>query len=193
VIILAVAAGWTLPISPVQILWINMVTTVTLALALAFEPTEPGIMRRPPRRPDSPILGGYFLGRIAFISLLGGGATLAAFFGERAMGFSLEHARTVAVNTLVAVELFYLFNSRFLEASSLNWRRLLENRVALLAVGVLLLLQALFVYLPFMNRWFGTSPLGWRHWLVSLATGLAVFLLAEAEKAIYRRRRPLPG
>jgi magnesium-transporting ATPase (P-type) len=108
------------------------------------------------------------------------------------MGFSLEHARTVAVNTLVAVELFYLFNSRFLEASSLNWRRLLENRVALLAVGVLLLLQALFVYLPFMNRWFGTSPLGWRHWLVSLATGLAVFLLAEAEKALYRRRRPLP-
>jgi magnesium-transporting ATPase (P-type) len=109
------------------------------------------------------------------------------------MGFSLEHARTVAVNTLVSVELFYLFNSRFLEASSLGWRRLLENRVALLAAGVLLLLQALLVYLPFMNRWFGTSPLGWRHWLVSLVAGLAVFLLAEAEKALYRRRRSRQG
>ena len=187
VILAAVVAGFALPLTPVQILWVNMVTAVTLALALAFEPAEPGLMRRPPRKPGTPILGRYFLWRIGFVSFLIGGATVAVFLVEKAMEMPLETARTLAVNTLVAGQLFYLFNSRFLHECSCRLSRLLGNRVALLASGVLILLQLAFVYAPFMNHWFGSVPLEARHWMVPLGIGVAVFFLAEAEKAIHRR------
>ncbi|MDP3224483.1 MAG: cation transporting ATPase C-terminal domain-containing protein, partial [Rubrivivax sp.] len=113
---------------------------------------------------------------------------------ELALGMPLDMARTMAVNTLVFGQVFYLFNCRFLNASSLRLGRLFSNRVAWLAVGVLISLQMLFVYAPFMHRWFGTAPLEARHWLVPLAIGLAVFLLVEVEKALMRRygRTPRP-
>ncbi len=176
-----------LPLTPAQILWINMVTAVTLALALAFEPPEPGLMRRPPRKPDEPILGGNFLWRIAFVSVLVGGATIAVFLVEKRLGLPLDLARTLAVNTLVCGQAFYLFNSRYLRESSLPLKRLVANPVAWMASGALAVLQLSFVYAPFMQRWFGTAPLALRHWLIPLGIGLAVFLIIEAEKAIVRR------
>jgi len=185
----AVVFGLTLPLTPVQILWVNMVVAVTLALALAFEPAEPGVMQRPPRKPGKPIMGGAMLWRVAIVSLLIGGATIAMFEVELMMDMELGVARTMAVNTLVIAQAFYLFNSRFLVESSLHIKLMFTNRAALIAVGVLLLLQIGFVYLPFMNTLFGTAPLELRHWLVPLGIGLAVFLLIEAEKAWGRRRR----
>jgi magnesium-transporting ATPase (P-type) len=187
VILIAVVFGLVLPLTPVQILWVNMVTTVTLALALAFEPAEPGVMSRPPRDPRAPILGGAFLWRIGFVSVLIGGATIAVFLIEKRLGMPVELARTLAVNTLVCGQAFYLFNSRFLRESSLSFTRLFTNRVAWLAVGVLAVLQLVFVYAPFMHRLFGSTALELRHWLVPLGIGLAVFLLVEAEKAVFRR------
>jgi magnesium-transporting ATPase (P-type) len=186
VILAAVVFGLVLPLTPVQILWVNMVTAVTLALALAFEPAEPGLMSRPPRKPGAPILGGVFLWRIGFVSILIGGATIAVFLIERRLDMPLELARTVAVNTLVFGQMFYLFNSRFLRESSLRTELLFTNRAAWLAVGVLLVLQMGFVYAPFMHRLFGSAPLELRHWLVPLCIGLAVFLVVEAEKSIFR-------
>jgi magnesium-transporting ATPase (P-type) len=187
VILVAVALGLVLPLTPVQILWVNMITAVTLALALAFEPAEPGLMRRPPRKPGAPILGGLFLWRIGFVSVLIGGATIAVFLVEKQMGMPLELARTLAVNTLVCGQAFYLFNSRFLRESSLSVDRLLSNRVAWLAVGVLAVLQLMFVYAPFMQLWFGSASLELRHWLVPLGIGVGVFVVVEVEKAITRR------
>jgi calcium-translocating P-type ATPase len=187
VILAAVVFGLVLPLTPVQILWVNMVVAVTLALALAFEPAEPGVMSRPPRDPNASILDRAFLWRITFVSLLIGGATLAMFEVELALDMPLDVARTMAVNTLVFGQAFYLFNSRFLNESSLRLGLLFSNRAAWLAVGVLVGLQTLFVYAPFMHLWFGTAPLAPRHWLVPLAIGLAVFLLIEAEKALLRR------
>jgi magnesium-transporting ATPase (P-type) len=187
VILTAVVMGLVLPLTPVQILWVNMVTAVTLALALAFEPAEPGVMRRPPRDPRSPILGGAFLWRIAFVSVLIGGATLAVFLIEMRLGMPLELSRTLAVNTLVCGQAFYLFNSRFLRESSLSTSRLFTNRVAWLAIGVLAILQLMFVYAPFMQTLFSSAPLELRHWLIPLGIGFAVFLLVEVEKAIFRR------
>jgi magnesium-transporting ATPase (P-type) len=199
VMLSAVAFGMVLPLTPVQILWVNMITAVTLALALAFEPPEPGVMRRPPRDPRASILDRVFLWRIAFVSVLIGGATLTVFIVEQRLELPLDLARTVAVNTLVFGQVFYLFNSRFLSESSLRPALLFTNPVAWLAVGALLLLQAGFVYLPFMHTWFGSAPLDVRHWLVPAGVGLAVFLLVEGEKAILRRvgerrmaARPLP-
>jgi magnesium-transporting ATPase (P-type) len=128
-----------------------------------------------------------FLWRIAFVSVLIGGATIAMFQVELMLGMPLEIARTLAVTTLVFGQAFYLFNSRFLRDSSLRLGLLFTNRVAWLAVGALVFLQAAFVYAPFMHLWFGSAPLSLRHWLVPLGIGLAVFLLVEAEKAVIRR------
>jgi magnesium-transporting ATPase (P-type) len=178
-----------LPITPVQILWVNMVTAVTLALALAFEPTEPGIMERPPRLRDEPILSGYLLWRVAFVSMIIATFCLLLFNWELAMGASPERARTVAVNALVAGQLFYLFNTRYVMRSSIGVRRLLNNRAALGAVATLLVLQAAFTYLPVFQGWFGTAPLLGVDILLALGVGLAVFLLVEAEKAVMRARR----
>jgi len=186
VILAAVLFGLVLPLTPVQILWVNMVTAVTLALSLAFEPAEPGIMSRPPRDSGEPILGGVFLWRIGFVSLFIGGATIAVFMIEKDLGMPIDQARTLAVNTLVCGQAFYLFNSRYLRESSLKIRRLLANRFAWLAVGVLAVLQLAFNYAPFMNLWFGSASSELRYWLLPVSIGAGAFLMIEAEKAVTR-------
>lgn len=187
VVLAAIVLGMVLPLTPVQILWVNMVVAVTLALALAFEPAEPGIMSRSPRRSDAPIISMAFLWRIGLVSVLIGGATIAVFQNQLASGASTELARTMAINTLVIAQAFYLFNSRYLYASSLNLKLLFVNRVAWLAVGVLALLQGAFIYLPVMNSWFGTVPLQAQHWIVPAGIGLGIFLLMELEKVVVNR------
>jgi len=189
VILIAVSFGMVLPLMPVQILWVNMATAVTLALALAFEPSEPGLMQRPPRDPRAPILRGEFLWRIAFVSILIGGATITVFVIEQRLEMPLNLARTVAVNTLVCGQVFYLFNSRYLRESALRGGRWFANPAVWIAVGILAILQLAFVYAPFMNTWFGSAPLELRHWLVPLGVGFAVFLIVELEKAIVRGRQ----
>jgi len=187
-VISAVALAFAeLPITPVQILWVNMVTAVTLALALAFEPTEPGTMDRPPRLRGEPILSGYLLWRIAFVSVIIAAACLWLFHWELAQGATPERARTVAVNALVAGQLFYLFNTRYIMRSSIGIARLLSNRAALVASGVLILLQAIFTYTSLFQTWFGTAALEPVDWLWVLAVGVGVFVLVEIEKAAMRR------
>jgi magnesium-transporting ATPase (P-type) len=185
----AVVFGFALlPITPVQILWINMVTAVTLALALAFEPPEPGIMERPPRDPDEPILSGYLLWRIAFVAVVIAGFALWLFFGHLDDGGgNLDTARTLAVNVIVAGQLFYLFNARFLRRSSLSLQRLVSNRAALTASAVLVALQLAMTYLPPMQTAFGTAPLRPADWLTVIGAGVTVFLVVELEKAVMRR------
>jgi magnesium-transporting ATPase (P-type) len=188
VIVAAVVVGLDLPLTPTQILWVNMVTAVTLALALAFEPPEPGIMDRPPRPTGASILDRYFLWRIGFVGALVGGATIAVFLLSDRSEDSLAVARTVAVNTLVFGQICYLFNSRFLREASYPPARLLANPVAWIAVAVLTALQVGFVYLPFMHTTFGTAPLDLVHWVVPGLIGMAVFAVVEVEKSIARRR-----
>jgi magnesium-transporting ATPase (P-type) len=190
VILVAVLLGLDLPLSPVQILWANMVTAVTLSLALAYEPSEPGLMRRPPRRPGAPILGDHALWRIVLVSLLIGGATTAVFLYEEHKGYSIAMAQTMAVNTLVLGQVFYLFNSRFLRESSLRLDLLFTNRVVWIAIGVLAILQLLFVYVPFLNLWFQSAPIPAGDWLLPIAVGFAIFLIVEAEKALLRSLKP---
>jgi calcium-translocating P-type ATPase len=152
------------PLTPVQILWVNMITAATLALALAFEPPERGIMRRPPRNPREPILTRLFLWRILFVSVILVVGTFGLFVWYLQGGAGIEYARTVAVNTLVAYEIFYLFNSRFILEPVLNRHGLLENRYVLLAVGLLVLFQLGFTYIPTMQSLFGTAALDLQTW-----------------------------
>jgi magnesium-transporting ATPase (P-type)/uncharacterized membrane protein len=192
VILVAVLFGLALPLAPVQILWVNMVVAVTLSLALAFEPAETGLMQRPPRRPDAPILGARLLWRIALVSLLIGGATIAVFLFERGQGLAMASAQTMAVTTLVLAQAGFLFNCRSLTESSLRPRLWFTNPAVWLSVGLLIVLQGLFVYVPVMNLWFHTAPLAAREWLLPIGVGLAIFLLVEVEKALARWLAPSP-
>jgi magnesium-transporting ATPase (P-type) len=122
-IIAAILFGVTLPVTPVQILWVNMITAVTLGLTLAFEPTEPGAMRRPPRAPDEPFLSGFLVWRIVFVSVLFVIGAFGVFFWTLERGLPLELARTMVVNTIVVMQIFYLFSIRYAHGPSLTWQR----------------------------------------------------------------------
>ncbi len=188
VILGAVAAGIALPITPVQILWVNMITAVTLGMALAFEPAEGDLMDRPPRATDEPILDRFLIGRIVLVSVLLLVAVLSIFTWQRAMGVEIEVARTLAVNILVAGEIFYVFNCRRLLARSFSLEGLIGSRALLIAVGVVVVLQLAFTYAPPLQTLFGTGPLEAIQWAYVLGAGAAVFIIVEAEKALRRRR-----
>lgn len=177
--------------TPVQILWINMVTAVTLAMSLAFEPPETDIMSRPPRPPREPILSPFLLWRIGLVSLLIGGAAIAMF--QRFIGTEpIETARTLAINTIVTCQVFYLFSSRFFDAPAYTWRGFTGSRNVLLAIGILALLQIPFTYWGPAQILFGTAALSAAHWGWILAVGIAVFVLVELEKHIitwWKRKR----
>ncbi|WP_018233452.1 cation-transporting P-type ATPase [Thioalkalivibrio thiocyanodenitrificans] len=187
-IVAAILLGLTLPLTPVQVLWVNMVTAVTLALALAFEPTEPGVMERPPRPPQTPILSGFLIWRVVFVSALLVAGTFGHFLWMEQQGVAVEIARTVAINTLVMGQLFYLFNSRYILEPVFNRAGLLGSRAVLIAVGVLIVLQGLFTYAPPLQFLFGTAALGLDDWGRILVFGMALFVLVELEKAFLKRR-----
>jgi Ca2+-transporting ATPase len=192
VIMSAILLGVTLPILPVQILWINMTTAGFLGLMLAFEPKEPGIMQRMPRNPSTPILTRELISRIILVGLLLLIGAFGLFARETAAGASLEYARTVAVNVFVIMELFYLFNCRSLHKSILQLG-VFSNPWVLGGAGGMLLLQILYTYLPFMNRLFHSTAIGAASWLRIMAAGLAVYFIVEAEKRIRSYRSGSAG
>ncbi len=188
IILAAILFGFQqLPLTPVQILWVNMVTAVTLALSLAFEPPEENVMRRPPRDASEPLLTGLLVWRVVFVSVILMTGTFGLFHWEMEQGASIEHARTVAVNTLVMFEIFYLFNSRYITASVFNWEGLTGNRIVLLAIGILLIFQLSFTYLTAMQSLFGTTAIGFNTWLPILLVASSVLFLVELEKFFLRR------
>ncbi len=186
-LLVAVLLGVALPILPAQVLWVNMVSSVALAMVLAFEPTEPDVMRRPPRPVDEPLLSRFLVWRIVLVSAL----FLAGIFGmfEWALhaGMDVDAARTVAVNTLVCMEVFYLFSVRYLKAGSFSWRGVRGTPLVLLAVAAVFLLQLAFTYAPFMQAAFRTVPLPFDVGLRIVAVGVGVLALLELEKALLRR------
>jgi magnesium-transporting ATPase (P-type) len=186
IVLAAIAMGRMLPITPVQILWVNMITAVTLALTLAFESAEKDIMKRPPRKSFEPLLSSMLIWRISFVSLILMIGTFGLFIGFRNTGSSIEEARTIAVNTLVFFEIFYLFNARHFLTSSFTKEGLLGNPYALYATGLLIVFQLLFTYAPPMQKLFQTTALGAEQWLMIVLIASSVFILVEFEKWILR-------
>jgi len=186
-IIAAIVMGRMLPITPAQILWVNMITAVTLALTLAFEPAERNVMQRPPRNPTEPILSGFLIWRIIFVSLIIVTGTFGLFLWEREHGASIELARTVAVNTLVMFEIFYLFSVRYLLAPSLTYKGLTENRYVLYAIALLILFQLGFTYLGPMQTLFATTAISADAWLRIIMVASSVLVLVEIEKLLLRK------
>ena len=186
VIIVAILLGKMLPITPVQILWVNMITAVTLALSLTFEPPETDVMRRPPRHPSESILSGFLLWRIAFVSVLVVAGTFGLFVWERENGASIETARTVSVNTLVMFEAYYLANTRFFYASVLSRVGLFGNLYVPLAIGIVLTMQILFTYTHVMQTLFETTGIDGLAWIRIVSMGALIFFLIEIEKYLIR-------
>lgn len=196
-ILAAILLSRSLPLTPVQVLWVNMITAVTLALALAFEPPESDVMKRAPRSPKSNLLTPYFLWRITFVSVILWVGTFGAFLLMRARGEGLSGAddeanllmaRTVAVNTLVMFEAFYLLNCRFIMNPVLRMKDLLGSRFVLMAIALVVGFQMLFTYAPVMQKLFGTTAIGIREWILILAISISVYVLVEIEKAVMRWR-----
>jgi len=187
-ILVAVLLGLSLPVTPVQVLWVNMVTAVTLALALAFEPAEPDVMQRPPRPPGEVILTPFLVWRVVFVSLLILAATFWVFHWHLQQGLAIEVARTAAVNTVVACEIFYLFNCRFLTRSIFCRDGLFGNPWVPAAIGLVIVLQAGFTWLPFMQHLFQTEALGLQSMGLILAVSLPVLFIVELEKWLLRRQ-----
>lgn len=190
VLLSAVVLGTALPILPVQLLWVNMTTAVLLGLMLVFEPKAPNLMQRPPRDPGEPLLTRSLIIRTVLVSVFMTAGAFALFLWElRAEGETLAEARTTVVNVIVMVEIFYLFNCRSLTRSvfRLGW---FSNPAVLVGAGLMLAVQLLFTYAPFMNRLFHTAPIGSESWLRIVAVGLVIFVAVELKKLLRPRRTP---
>ena len=192
IIISAIVFGFTLPISAVQILWINLVTAATLGLVLAFEPAEPQVMRRRPRSASAGLLTPFLVWRVVLVSFLFLGVSLAFYFNALGRGLDLATARTVVVNVIVVLEIFYLFNVRYLHMTSFSWRGVLGTPAVLIAIAIIVLAQFAFTYLPMMQRLFDTRPVSLRDGILIVAAGAAVMILLEIEKLFLQRSGRLP-
>ena len=190
VIMAAIFAGFTMPITAPQILWVNMVSSVALGLVISFEPHELDVMRHPPRAVGRPILTWFGVWRILFVGAALVAYTLAAFFWMKSQDASDALARTVAVNAIILGQVFYLFNSRYLIDSSLAIKAHLGNPYLALGIGAVVVLQMLFTYAPPLQAVFGTEAVPLPIWPWLVLGGFLFFLIVEAEKLILRLGRP---
>ncbi|MEW6635264.1 MAG: HAD-IC family P-type ATPase [Actinomycetota bacterium] len=184
-----------LPMRPTQILWINLVAAVALALPLAFEAMEPDVMRRPPRDPDEPVLTRFVIFRTASVAVLMTAGALFMFLWEfgvgtgrgTAFGTALAEAQTMAVTTVILFQIFYLLDCRSLQEPFFRMG-LWSNPWVYAGIGTVLLLQLGFIYLPFMNALFGTAPLSPAALLQSLLVATVVLPIVGLEKWLRSRR-----
>ncbi|SDC07382.1 cation-translocating P-type ATPase [Williamwhitmania taraxaci] len=185
-----------LPMLPTQLLWINLVAAVALALPLAFEVMEPNIMHRPPRKPDAPLFNGFVVFRVFAVSLLMTAGNIILFSTEYANAIAaglpevlaISKAQTVGVTFVIMFQIFYMINCRSLNDSVFKIG-FFSNKTVFVGVGIVLGLQALFIYLPLMQKIFKTSPLDLHGLLISTAVGFAIFPLIGIEKWIRARKR----
>jgi magnesium-transporting ATPase (P-type) len=183
-IIVALLLGLTLPITPIQILWVNLITAVTLGVALAFEPTEKDTMRRAPRPRSEPLLTGELVWHIVLVSAL----FLAGVFGIYAYavdrGYSLELARTMALNTLVVMEIFHLFFIRNIYGTSLTWQAVRGTRIVWATVLTVAAAQFAITYVPLLQSVFATEGVPIFDGMLIVGVGVALFAIVETEKQL---------
>jgi magnesium-transporting ATPase (P-type) len=190
-IIVALLFGMTLPVTPVQILWINLITAITLGLALAFEPTEANTMRRPPRARNESLITGELAWHIVLVSALFMAGVFGMFSYAMDRGYSIELARTIAVNTLVVMEIFHLFFIRNIYGTSLTWSAIRGTRVVWITVIAVTLAQFAVTYLPPLQRVFATQPVPLFDGVLIVSVGAVLFAVIETEKQIRLRLRAM--
>jgi len=189
-IMLAVFLGIALPVTPTQILWVNLVTSVTLSFALIMERAELTVMTRGPNSKAHSLVTGTMLLRIILVSALAVVATFSIFQWQLSQGVSVGEAQTAAVTMLVVIEMAILLNHRSFVQSALHIQRHRSNPLVWVVLAILIALQLAFVYVPAFNSIFGSTPLPPDTWFAVVATAAGVFILIEIEKMIRRRNFP---
>ncbi|WP_246128487.1 cation transporting ATPase C-terminal domain-containing protein [Pleionea sediminis] len=183
-IIVALLLGLSLPITPVQILWINMITAITLGIALAFEPTEENTMLRPPRKRNESLLSGGLLWHILLVASLFLAGVFSMYEYAIMKGYSEVLARTIAMNTLVVLEIFHLFFIRNMYGTSLNRKSVLGTRVVWGAIIVVTVGQFAITYSPWLQTIFQTQAIGLFDGVLIVTVGVIMFCIIEIEKQI---------
>ena len=188
-IILALLFGMTLPITPIQILWINLITAITLGIALAFEPTEANTMRRPPRPRHAPLLTGELVWHIVLVTILFVCGVFGIYTYAIDRGYSVELARTISLNTLVVMEIFHLFFIRNIYGTSLTWSAVRGTKVVWITVGVITAAQFAITYVPSLQAVFETQPVPLFDGFLIVGIGISLFAIIEIEKQLRLRLR----
>lgn len=182
VIVVAILFGMVLPITPIQILWANMITATTLGIALAFEAEEKNIMKRRPRAIGEPILDKELIWHIAYVTILFLIAVFGAYYYALQDGQSLDYARTLALNTLVFMEIFHLFFIRNFKTLSIGISDIMANKIVWSAVSIIFFAQIAITYTPFLQEVFLTASLKLFDFSMIFVMGIVVFALLEFEK-----------
>jgi len=192
-IIVALFAGMALPITAVQILWVNLITAVTLGISLAFEPSEAGTMRRPPRPRDEPLLTGRLVWQTALVGIVFFGAVFSMYSYAINKGYDAVLAQTMAMNTLVVLEIAYLFYIRNTHGTSLTWAAAKGTPVLWVCVFIVTAAQFAITYIPPLQTIFGTQAVPLLDGLLVVAIGAIFLALIETEKQMRLTfRRPHP-
>jgi len=189
---IAILAGLTIPLMPAHILYLNLITSVTCTIPLAMEKAEPGILRKPPRNPKSPLLGKRILVRLVLVASTMTVGSFIAFYYALELGYSIEAARTIVMTTIVMMELICIFSSRSFTAPALS-RNIFDNKWIIVGICITLLMQLCVIYLPLMNTLFNTVPIAPLAWLPVIFTSLALFAMVELEKVAMKHFAPRKG
>lgn len=186
IVVMSIFLQQPMPLTPTQLLWINMVSAITIQLAFIFEPAEPGLMNRPPRKTSAKLMNRHDIFQMTYVSVLIAATGLAVF---EALGSNVSFAvaSTMVVNIIIFGKIFYLFNIRT-EAPVLS-RSLWSNPMAFVAVGLMIVLQIFFTYVPFMQNVFSTAALSWFDWLIVILTGTIVLVITEIHKYFRLRKQ----
>lgn len=184
--------GIPAPFLAAQVLWINLVSNGLQDVALAFEPGEKDMLERKPIRRDEGIISGVMLKRIVMVSLLITAGVMLTYNVSLARGVSLEHARTVAVTTIVIFQFFNVWNSRS-ENLSLTKVPFFGNVLLFYSLAASMCAQLAMIYVPALQWVFNTVPISAMDWMMITLVASSVILLVETDKFIRRKRRTGEG
>ncbi len=188
---LAIVTGLPLPLLPVQILWLNLVTNGIQGVALAFEPGEGGALRRPPRSPQEGIFNRLMIERVALAALVIGLSTYAAFLWMIRSGWEVSAARNVILLLMVLFEIVHIANARS-ETVSAFLLSPLRNPLLLAGTAGAFLLHVAALYALPGQRILGMQPVDLRVWLAIIPVSLSVLVMMEIHKMLWKRRQSVP-
>lgn len=183
-IVVALLVNMSLPVIPLQILWINLITAITLGISLAFEPTEENTMLRPPRPSSEPLLAGVLAWHIIMVSVLFVCGVFSIYFYSIERYHSIEMARSIALNTLVVLEIFHLFFIRNIYGTSLTWKAMKGTPAVWASIIILILGQFAITYIPFLQRVFSTKSIPFWDGMLIVVLGILFFAILEIEKKL---------
>ncbi|GEO74353.1 cation transport ATPase [Levilactobacillus namurensis DSM 19117] len=188
IVVMSILMSQSLPLFPTQLLWINMVSALTIQFAFIFEPTEPGIMRRGPRDVAKGILSKYDVFEVVYVSLLISGLGMFAYDLLTGQGLATVIGSTMTLQVIIFGKVFYLFNLQ--NDHPVLSKYFFRNKMSFLIVGVLLLLQAMIIYWAPMQSVFHTTSANFTYgWGIPILAGIVVLVITEIAKALRHRWR----